>query len=79
MMNDNEWVQAASIYKAMAGSKSGFSDVYVERGDAEKEQSLILGFMRLEKFCGACLEKSGSSQLLVSAQGNRRHRQLRVT
>ncbi|MCK9715922.1 hypothetical protein LT722_13670 [Pseudomonas syringae pv. syringae] len=40
MMNDDEWVQAASIYKTMAGSKSGFSDVYVERGDAEKRVAL---------------------------------------
>ncbi|WP_074842360.1 MULTISPECIES: hypothetical protein [Pseudomonas syringae group] len=39
-MDDDEWVQAASIYKTMAGTKSGFSDVYIDRGDAEKRVEL---------------------------------------
>ncbi|MDH0746976.1 hypothetical protein N5D61_11535 [Pseudomonas sp. GD03842] len=34
--NSDEWDQAASIYRTMAGSKSGFSDVYVAGDDAEQ-------------------------------------------
>ncbi|WP_080106581.1 hypothetical protein [Pseudomonas syringae] len=39
-MYDDEWGQAASIYKTMAGSKSGFSDVYIDRGDAGERVEL---------------------------------------
>ena len=34
--NSNEWAQATSIYRTMAGSKSGFSDVYIDRGTSEQ-------------------------------------------
>jgi hypothetical protein len=34
--SSNEWAQATSIYRTMAGSKSGFSDVYIERGILEE-------------------------------------------
>mgnify|MGYP003429707333 FL=1 len=34
--NSNEWAQATSMYRTMAGSKSGFSDVYIDRGTAEQ-------------------------------------------
>jgi hypothetical protein len=34
--DSNEWAQATSIYRTMAGSKSGFSDVYIGRGTAEQ-------------------------------------------
>jgi hypothetical protein len=34
--DSNEWAQATSMYRTMAGSKSGFSDVYIDRGTAEQ-------------------------------------------
>jgi len=34
--NSNEWAQATSMYRTMAGSKSGFSDVYIDQGTAEQ-------------------------------------------
>jgi hypothetical protein len=34
--DSNEWAQATSIYRTMAGTKSGFSDIYVDRGSAEE-------------------------------------------
>ena len=30
------WEEAASIYRTMAGSKSGFSDVYIDRDTVEQ-------------------------------------------
>ena len=34
--DSNEWAKATSMYRTMAGSKSGFSDVYIDRGTAEQ-------------------------------------------
>jgi hypothetical protein len=36
LSDSNEWTQATSIYRTMAGTKSGFSDVYIDRGTAEQ-------------------------------------------
>ncbi|WP_442109134.1 hypothetical protein [Pseudomonas sp. NUPR-001] len=34
--NDPHWERAASLYRTMAGSKSGFSDVYVDAGTSQE-------------------------------------------
>lgn len=34
--NNSAWEQAGSIYRTMAGSKSGFSDVYIDRDTVEQ-------------------------------------------
>jgi hypothetical protein len=39
--DSNEWAQATSIYRTMAGSKSGFSDVYIDRGTADARLDAI--------------------------------------
>lgn len=46
----DEWDQAASLYRTMAGSKSGFSDVYIERDTAEQRviANTRLDFIRQE-------------------------------
>ncbi|WP_256659445.1 hypothetical protein [Pseudomonas sp. H9] len=36
IQNDAPWQRAASLYRTMAGSKSGFSDVYVDAGTSQE-------------------------------------------
>lgn len=36
IQNDAFWERAASLYRTMAGSKSGFSDVYVDAGTSQE-------------------------------------------
>ncbi|KAA0994816.1 hypothetical protein FQ192_11855 [Pseudomonas sp. ANT_J12] len=36
LSDSNEWSEATSIYRTMAGTKAGFSDVYIDRDTVEQ-------------------------------------------